>query len=89
MSLDTLPVENIVPESLRTLDSATEFMASLTQYDEYFQKLNTTANNDQQVLRYIGVIDPIGDKSEVKLVRYVIIKNFVSLCHLFNYNEFL
>ncbi|GBB89968.1 hypothetical protein RclHR1_16810006 [Rhizophagus clarus] len=68
LSLDTLPVENIVPEPLRTLDSATEFMASLTEYDEYFEKLNTTANNNQQVLRYIGVIDPIGDKSEVKLV---------------------
>jgi homoserine dehydrogenase len=46
-------------------------MASLPQYDDHFDKLNVTANNNQQVLRYVGVIDPIGNKSEVKLVRYV------------------
>ena len=70
LSLDTLPVENIVPEPLRTLDSTT-FMTSLSQYDEHFAKLNATANSNQQVLRYVGVVDPIGNKSEVKLVRYV------------------
>ncbi|RIA85329.1 hypothetical protein C1645_715103 [Glomus cerebriforme] len=68
LSLDTLPVENIVPEPLRTLNSATEFMASLPQYDDHFETLNTTANKNRQVLRYVGVIDPIGGKSEVKLV---------------------
>ena len=47
-------------------------MASLPQYDEHFEKLNSTASNNQKVLRYVGVVDAIGNKSEVKLVRYVI-----------------
>ncbi|CAG8436187.1 7095_t:CDS:2 [Funneliformis caledonium] len=79
LSLKTLPVENVVPEPLRTLSSATEFMSSLPQFDEHFEKLNATANNNQQVLRYVGVIDPIGDKSEVKLVSLPSSHPFASL----------
>ncbi|CAI2175641.1 13229_t:CDS:2 [Funneliformis geosporum] len=79
LSLKTLPVENVVPEPLRTLSSAADFMSSLPKFDEHFEKLNATANNNQQVLRYVGVIDPIGDKSEVKLVSLPSSHPFASL----------
>lgn len=69
ISLESLPVENIVPEALRTLATPDEFMAKLADYDDHFAKLNAEAAANNQVLRYVGVISPKG-KSSVELKRF-------------------
>jgi homoserine dehydrogenase len=71
LDLSTLAVENIVPQELQSVASADEFMSKLPQFDEHFQKLNDSAVQNGEVLRYVGVVDVQGSGSGVKLVRYV------------------
>ncbi|CAG8644912.1 14714_t:CDS:2 [Acaulospora colombiana] len=79
LDLDSLPVENIVPESLRALPSSTEFMERLSEFDHHFENLNQTAKSNDQVLRYIGVIDPVHNEKSVKLVSLPSSHPFASL----------
>jgi homoserine dehydrogenase len=78
LSLETLPIENIVPEPLRALATADEFMARLGEYDEHFAKMNAEAAIENKVLRYVGVINPQG-KSSVELKKYPKNHPFASL----------
>lgn len=68
LSLEQLPVENIVPEELRTVPSADDFLKGLPKYDQYFEDLKKKAASKGEVLRYVGVVDPSGG-SAVKLMR--------------------
>ncbi|CAG8515770.1 17536_t:CDS:2 [Acaulospora morrowiae] len=79
LDLETLPVENIVPESLRTLPSSSEFMERLPEFDHHFDNLDQTAKNSNQVLRYIGIIDPVNNEKCVKLVSLPVSHPFASL----------
>ncbi|KAK9722906.1 Homoserine dehydrogenase [Basidiobolus ranarum] len=78
VSLETLSVENIVPEELRSVATAEEFMQKLPQFDSHFAKLNESALANDEVLRYVGVVDPNGESS-VKLMRYPASHPFASL----------
>jgi len=73
LDLSTLNVENIVPESLRNVATADEFMSKLPEFDDHFAKLNEEAKSEGKVLRYVGVVDPKGN-SGVKLMKYVLIQ---------------
>ncbi|KAJ3077989.1 hypothetical protein HK102_004814 [Quaeritorhiza haematococci] len=79
LSLDTLPVENIVPESLRAVSTADEFMQRLPEFDSHFEKLKAEAAAEKAVLRYVGLVDPVNGKSSVKLMRYDSSHPFASL----------
>lgn len=68
LDLSTLNVENIVPESLRNVATAGEFMSKLPDFDDHFAKLNEEAKNEGKVLRYVGVVDTKGN-SGVKLMK--------------------
>ncbi|KAI9468264.1 MAG: hypothetical protein EXX96DRAFT_591510 [Benjaminiella poitrasii] len=70
LDLSTLNIENIVPESLRQVATADEFMSKLPEFDDYFAKLNEEAKKEGKVLRYVGVVDPKGNNSGVKLMKY-------------------
>ncbi|KAJ1995280.1 Homoserine dehydrogenase [Coemansia spiralis] len=76
---DTLPVENIVPEALRSVSTAGEFMGRLSEFDEHFKKLNEEALASSSVLRYVGFVDGLGNQSSVKLARYPLDHPFASL----------
>ncbi|KAJ1964955.1 Homoserine dehydrogenase [Dipsacomyces acuminosporus] len=76
---DTLPVENIVPEALRGVATADEFMAKLPEFDEHFRQLNAEALASGSVLRYVGLVDAAGGQSSVKLSRYPLEHPFASL----------
>ncbi|KAJ3114291.1 hypothetical protein HDU96_002299 [Phlyctochytrium bullatum] len=78
LSLDTLPVENIVPEALRGVPSSDAFMQQLPEFDSHFEKLNDEARKKGQVLRCVGVVDPNGG-SCVKLLEYPFSHPFASL----------
>ncbi|KAI9480066.1 Homoserine dehydrogenase [Coemansia sp. RSA 1821] len=79
LALDTLPVENIVPDALRSVSSADEFMSRLPEFDEHFKKLNDEALASGSVLRYVGMVDGVGGQSSVKLARYPLDHPFASL----------
>lgn len=69
MDLSTLPVENIVPKDLQSIQSTEEFMNKLPEYDDHFSKLNKEALDSNQVLRYVGTVDVQGGQSGVKLIK--------------------
>ncbi|KAJ3312303.1 hypothetical protein HDV04_003196 [Boothiomyces sp. JEL0838] len=76
LSLDTLQIENIVPKELREADAST-FMEQLSNYDDYFSKLNKEALESKSVLRYVGCVDPNG--SSVALKKFDASHPFASL----------
>ncbi|ORX66785.1 homoserine dehydrogenase [Linderina pennispora] len=76
---DTLPVENIVPEALRSVASADEFMQRLPEFDAHFAQLNQDAIKEGAVLRYVGKVDVAGGQSSVKLAKYPLDHPFASL----------
>ncbi|KAJ3219713.1 Homoserine dehydrogenase [Dinochytrium kinnereticum] len=78
LTLDTLPIENIVPEALRGVPSSEAFMAQLSSFDDHFRKLNEEAFARGEVLRCVGVVDPMGG-SCVKLLGYPFSHPFASL----------
>ncbi|KAJ3064222.1 hypothetical protein HDU98_012343 [Podochytrium sp. JEL0797] len=78
LSLDTLPIENIVPEQLRSIASADDFMAQLPSFDAHFAAMNDAARAKGRVLRCVGVIDPNGGSS-VRLAEYDASHPFASL----------
>ncbi|KAJ1897163.1 Homoserine dehydrogenase [Kickxella alabastrina] len=76
---DTLPVENIVPEALRSVETADEFMQRLPEFDAHFKELNEQALAAGSVLRYVGMVDVKGGKSGVRLERYPLEHPFAAL----------
>ncbi|KAG9288363.1 hypothetical protein G9A89_021394 [Geosiphon pyriformis] len=79
LTVENLPVENIVPEDLRAVPSSEEFLKKLSEFDHHFEELNQTALNNKEVLRYVGVVDPVNGKSSVSLVRLPFNHSFASL----------
>ncbi|KAI8370968.1 beta-lactamase-like protein [Blakeslea trispora] len=79
LDLSTLPVENIVPEALQAVQSTEEFMARLPEFDQHFADLNAAALKENQVLRYVGLVDLKGGQSGVKLIKYPASHPFASL----------
>lgn len=65
--MSILNVENFVPESLRIVVTADEFMSKLPDFDNYFAKLNEKAKNEGKIFRCIGIVDPKGN-SDIKLM---------------------
>ncbi|KAG0306126.1 hypothetical protein BGZ98_002942 [Dissophora globulifera] len=75
---ETVKVENIVPELLRNA-SPQDFMSKLPEFDAHFEELNKEAVRSGQVLRYVGLVDPVNGKSSVTLARYPASHPFASL----------
>ncbi len=76
LSLETLPIENIVPDALREV-SLGEFEERLHEFDTEFQTMCTQASNAGRVLRYVGVVDDL--KPRVELREYQSDHPFASL----------
>lgn len=79
LDFNSLSVENIVPQELRSMESAKEFMNSLPQHDDYFNGINKQAKNAGKVLRYVGVYDPKGNNSCVSLKEFDAAHPFANL----------
>ncbi|KAJ2537552.1 Homoserine dehydrogenase [Coemansia sp. RSA 1933] len=77
IGIDTLPVENIVPEALRSVETADEFMNRLPEFDGHFKALNDEALAAGSVLRYVGTVQ--GAKSCVRLARFPLDHPFAAL----------
>lgn len=53
----SVEVSSLVPEELKGLTSADDFLSRLANFDPYFDKLRSDAAKDRQVLRFVGIID--------------------------------
>ncbi|CAA7402698.1 unnamed protein product [Spirodela intermedia] len=70
LELSDIPVENLVPEELRSSASAEEFMIQLPDFDEELSKKRIEAEAAGEVLRYVGVVEVSNARGRVELRRY-------------------
>lgn len=68
LELNDIRIESLVPESLRK-GSVDEFLKSLTRHDQAMTDRLNEARNRNEVLRYVGVVNPQGQCS-VELKSY-------------------
>ncbi|KAJ8902730.1 hypothetical protein NDN08_006050 [Rhodosorus marinus] len=69
--LDDVPVASLVPEELQGSDvSIDEFMKRLPDFDKALTEMANEAAEDEELLRYVGVIDAVSEKCSVELRRY-------------------
>ncbi len=62
IEVGSFPVENLIPEALRDVD-ATEFMASLSEYDAQMETLFGESSAAGKVLRYVATLSAEGEAS--------------------------
>lgn len=58
-----------MPQGLQSLPNSEEFMRKLPEYDDYFSNLRQEVLDNNQVLRYIGIVDFKGGESGVQLIK--------------------
>ena len=64
-SLDSLPVQSLIPDELNSCSSGDEFLARLPQFDQQMEKIKAEAASKGSVIRYVGKIDV--EKKEIKV----------------------
>lgn len=70
LELSDIPVDNLVPEPLRTSASAEEFMEKLPQFDQEWTTKLEEAEAAGKVLRYVGVVDLLKHRGAVEQRTY-------------------
>ena len=70
IELEDVPVESLVPEALRSVASAEEFMEKLPEYDDEMAAKCAEAAAAGEKLRYVGVVDVENKTGSVELRRY-------------------
>lgn len=78
LELADIRVKSLVPEALKAVPMASEFLAKLPEYDAGMAKLQTEAQAEGQVLRYVGVLEA-GGQASVELKRYPLSHPFARL----------
>ncbi|KAK5045757.1 hypothetical protein LTR84_008849 [Exophiala bonariae] len=56
-SATSFPVKSLVPQALETVPSATEYLEKLPAYDHEMDELRATAEQHNNVLRFVGSVD--------------------------------
>lgn len=69
LDVSDLPVESLVPAALRDAASVDEFLAGLPAHDDEMRARLAEAEEQGEVLRYVGVVEPAGG-ARVELRRY-------------------
>lgn len=80
-SPSSFPVESLIPEPLRFVNSPEEFLQKLPQFDEVMSKLRDDAKSEGRVLRFVGsvVFTQSGATCKVGIERYDNSHPFASL----------
>ncbi|KAF3639392.1 Bifunctional aspartokinase/homoserine dehydrogenase 1, chloroplastic [Capsicum annuum] len=68
--LSDIPVQSLVPEPLRATASAEDFLLDLPKFDQELSEQRQEAEDEGEVLRYVGVVDIVNGKGAVELRRY-------------------
>lgn len=75
----SFPVESLIPKELEGVQSASEFLEKLPNYDDQIQKLKDDAFAEQKVLRFVAEVDVKENKVSVKIGKYGFDHPFASL----------
>ncbi|CAL5328533.1 unnamed protein product [Camellia sinensis] len=70
LELSDIPIQSLVPEPLRGIASAEEFLQQLPQHDQDMAEKRQDAEDAKEVLRYVGLVDVVNQKGIVELGRY-------------------
>ncbi|CAN4099987.1 unnamed protein product [Withania somnifera] len=70
LELSDIPVQSLVPKPLRATASAKDFLLDLPKFDQELSKQRQVAEDEGEVLRYVGVMDVVNGKGAVELRRY-------------------
>ncbi|CAM8912099.1 unnamed protein product [Rhodiola kirilowii] len=70
LELSDIPIQSLVPEPLKTCESAEEFMQLLPQFNQEMAQERQSAEDAGEVLRYVGVVDMVSKKGTVELKKY-------------------
>lgn len=70
LELSDIPVQTLVPEPLKDVASPELFLQQLSQFDVDLAKQRQEAEDADEVLRYVGVVDVVKQKGTVELRRY-------------------
>lgn len=70
VELADIPVESLVPKPLQSVQSGSEYMARLPEFDGEMGQRLKEAEASGECLRYVGVVDVKGGKGSVELRRY-------------------
>jgi len=75
----SFPVHSLIPKPLEGAKSVDEFMSGLKDFDAQMDKVRKDAEATGSVLRYVGELDVINKKVEVKLATYPASHPFATL----------
>lgn len=70
IELKDISVDNLIPESLENVSTIEEFMEKFDYTNLLFDWIKGEAIKENKVLRYVGVIDNINKRCEVKIEKY-------------------
>lgn len=70
IDLESIPVENLVPEPIRNTASVEEFMGKLPEYDSLMSEKLSKADDAGECLCYVGVLDCENGEGHVELRQY-------------------
>jgi homoserine dehydrogenase len=63
-SFRSVQTTSLIPPALEGIPTGDEFLSRLPEFDEQFDQMRKEASKASQVLRFVGVVDPV--KGEVK-----------------------
>ncbi|KAF7316256.1 Homoserine dehydrogenase [Mycena indigotica] len=69
-SFAAVKTASLIPSALENIPTGDEFIARLPEFDAEFNELRTKASQDGQVLRFVGVVDPVNGIVRAGLERY-------------------
>ena len=79
LELSDVPIQSLVPEPLRNVESVDEFMKELPKFDGDILKQQEEAAAAGEVLRFVGVVDVKAGTGSVELRRYPVDHPFAQL----------
>jgi aspartokinase/homoserine dehydrogenase 1 len=79
LELSDVPIQSLVPEPLRDIESVDEFMKELPKFDGDILKQQEEAAAAGEVLRFVGVVDVKAGTGSVELRRYPVDHPFAQL----------
>ncbi|KAJ7064946.1 homoserine dehydrogenase-domain-containing protein [Mycena amicta] len=69
-SFATVQTASLIPPALENIPTGDEFIARLPEFDAQFDQMRAEASKDGQVLRFVGVVDPVNGVVRAGLERY-------------------
>ncbi|KAI4125767.1 MAG: hypothetical protein LQ341_006944, partial [Variospora aurantia] len=69
-SINSFPVQSLIPKELEQCTSGDEFLERLPEFDGEMEKVKAEAEKKQKVVRFVGSIDVVGREVKVGLEEF-------------------